>query len=149
VTIEGVNICMQILCILLCNPMTLQFDNVGHSMDWTMHFSTWESFRAKQATLQFLSKRAFHNSFEQHAPYLQLCNLHDSMPNSETTEVPERFWRFLIQLYSCYRNGRSMFVIQVCTLCLCQCCLGWKQMWPSNMHCSGFAGTQSRSFVSG
>jgi hypothetical protein len=39
---RNVNICMQILCILLRNPMTLQFDNVGHSMDWTMHFSTWK-----------------------------------------------------------------------------------------------------------
>ncbi len=42
VTIESVNICLQILCILLRNPMTLQFDNVGHNMDWTMHFSTWK-----------------------------------------------------------------------------------------------------------
>ena len=42
VTIESVNIFMQILCIKLRNPMTLQFDNVGHSMDWTMHFSTWK-----------------------------------------------------------------------------------------------------------
>jgi hypothetical protein len=40
VTKENENICMQILCIQLRNPMTLQFDNVGHSMDWTMHFST-------------------------------------------------------------------------------------------------------------
>jgi hypothetical protein len=69
-------------------------------------------------------QRVYPNSFEQHAPCSQLCNLHDRMPNSETTEVPESFWCFLIQLYSCYRNGRSMSAIQVCTLCLCQCCLG-------------------------
>ncbi len=41
----------QLLCILLHNPMTLKFNNVGHSMDWTMHFSMWNRLLSTVAYL--------------------------------------------------------------------------------------------------